>query len=1590
MAVDDITITANAGVAPVNAAPTVTTTTPPSSVGTTTATIAGNITSLGVPTASSSYGFLYSTSATTAAALVLGGTGVAANEVGTTGATTGAYSANLTSLTANTIYYYRAYATNSTGTGYGSVESFTTLSASDNTPPVFAAGSPSASVITSTGFTLSSTINETGITYFVVLASGATAPTAAEVKAGTASGGGALAANLKGSITNTAANTAATAAISGLTGSTTYDVYVVAEDGIPNLQTAPVKVTVTTLAPAPVASGFTPANGPVGTVITISGTNLSTITGVTVGGTAATNVSASATTVTATVAAGTVTGAVVLSDGTTTYPVPGGNFTVTTAPVVSTTAATLVTPTTARTGGNVTADGGATITGRGVVYGTSPNPRLGGTGVLSQTATGTTGSFTSNLSGLTPSTTYFVAAYATNSVGTTYGDDQTFMTLAPTITAAPTALSGFSTSAGTASGEQTYVLTGNGVTDPILVTAPAGFEVSLTTGTGFGSSVSAPAAGGTVYVRIAASATAGSPSGTITNVAGAASADVTVSGTVFPTGSSACISESFSSIGSSSSTAIAPPGWTFTGVTSYQTSSSSGAALPAVRFDNTNDQVITPTVTNPVQLSFFILGNSTDAVSSFLVEGFDGTTGTYKTIATIVPVPTARANGNYTFSSATGANFSDFTNFRFTYTKSAGNLSFDDVTVICAPITGPEINLQQNSVNIASGTGTYAFATTNVGNTTTATFTIQNLGSQDVTLGTVAFDAVTPGDASQFSITQPASTTIAPGTSVTFTVSFSPTTAGNKTTTISIPNNDSNENPYTFTLTGTADPVATAAVFYTKATGDLNLLSTYGDNPDGSGNSPVDFTSAGKTYIVTGTGRTLSGNLTVSGTNSKLVLDANAQLIIPTGFSYTGTLDLGAGSTLTVLNTAATPAYTLGTVDITSTVDFAQAGTFVVPGIGVTGYGNLKLTNGTKTLASGTIVVRGNFTVDNVSGFSGAGSPFSTLNLGGNFTELGTVTYGLTANGFTLVLTNTTTPQTLTGNGNPINLFRLTTNTGTATAATAVVLSTTGGSTNLTLGNASAGGLVLGNFTTLALNSNTLTIIGGGNVGSSTLNGTIINAADGTVVINKTDNGSAGTLRVTGTLGTLTLDTFEDTDELALGTALVVNNLNLTQGILALTGRVLTLNGTVVNGTGQLRGSSVSGLALTGTGSIPTLNFVNSAAATSLATLVLNRDVNTLVALANTLTVADVTLTRGSLIFTPATRLVVTGTLTGGNVNSFVNALTLPTPASTTAATLNFPLGSALGFYRPLTFALTQSSATAATGYTARIVEQSARARGANAPLTRVSAIRYFTVGKETGGATFTDGIVTLTFGEEDEVNEQATLRLATSTGSSAAFTDLGAPTINGTFPATGFATGTIGAPTTTLGDFALASTSAVAGVNPLPVSLISFTARLEKTGVRVRWATASEKNNARFEVQRSQDGREFQTIATEQGQGTTSAAHTYTTLDREPLAGTSYYRLRQVDFDGKASLSDIVAVQNTTGEVVLYPNPTADKLTFQTSATSTVRYRVLSSLGRVLLQGQTDGGSATLDVSKLPAGIYHLELTSGGGRVVRKFSKTN
>ncbi|RYU72052.1 T9SS type A sorting domain-containing protein, partial [Hymenobacter persicinus] len=178
-------------------------------------------------------------------------------------------------------------------------------------------------------------------------------------------------------------------------------------------------------------------------------------------------------------------------------------------------------------------------------------------------------------------------------------------------------------------------------------------------------------------------------------------------------------------------------------------------------------------------------------------------------------------------------------------------------------------------------------------------------------------------------------------------------------------------------------------------------------------------------------------------------------------------------------------------------------------------------------------------------------------------------------------------------------------------------------------------------------------------------------------------------------------------------------------------------------------------------------------------------------------------------------------------------------------------------------------------------------------------------------------------------------------------------------------------------------------GATPLPVELLVFTAAPAGEGaVRLAWITASEKNSAGFEVERSVDGKGFSSISRVAAAGQSTTRHTYSLLDQQLPKGASalYYRLRQVDVDGTASLSPVRVVSVAPALLSVHPNPTTGVATL-TGAQPGAVVQVFDALGRPVLTASADAaGTARLTLpAGLSAGVYVVRCGSQTARLVRE-----
>ena len=180
-----------------------------------------------------------------------------------------------------------------------------------------------------------------------------------------------------------------------------------------------------------------------------------------------------------------------------------------------------------------------------------------------------------------------------------------------------------------------------------------------------------------------------------------------------------------------------------------------------------------------------------------------------------------------------------------------------------------------------------------------------------------------------------------------------------------------------------------------------------------------------------------------------------------------------------------------------------------------------------------------------------------------------------------------------------------------------------------------------------------------------------------------------------------------------------------------------------------------------------------------------------------------------------------------------------------------------------------------------------------------------------------------------------------------------------------------------------------------LPVELTSFTVRVATNSIHLNWATASESNNAGFEIERSMDGEKYQRLAFVEGMGSTDFAHDYHFEDKTAVKGNRYYyRLKQIDYDGSFEHSEVITASITIEEttVKVFPNPSATgevNLNINTTSEENWTINVFDVVGKELLSEQRiikNGISVQqFDWSSLTNGVYFLKMESPTERIYKK-----
>ncbi len=305
-----------------------------------------------------------------------------------------------------------------------------------------------------------------------------------------------------------------------------------------------------------------------------------------------------------------------------------------------------------------------------------------------------------------------------------------------------------------------------------------------------------------------------------------------------------------------------------------------------------------------------------------------------------------------------------------------------------------------------------------------------------------------------------------------------------------------------------------------------------------------------------------------------------------------------------------------------------------------------------------------------------------------------------------------------------------------------------------------------------------------------------------------------------------------------------------------------------------------------------------------------------------------------------------------------------------------FPFGSISGIYIPLVFSLNSgdagvvSVATYGTGFD-------------NLPLPP-GVTDLYDIGGNENGANAVDRFFLIDLAGESEPNVDVTF--TATPGEIGIIETLTAQRWgdNWEFPLPDQIEGTNSVTVSGISQF---SPWVITGNNtPLPVELISFTVSQISDLAVLKWVTASESNNDYFEIQKSMNGKDFSVLGNVEGSGNSSKRIDYTFTDKNLNSGLNYYRLKQVDYDGTTTLSNVIllnAVVNSEG-FKIYPNPTKDIINIFSMAewNNEVFVQVSDLFGREVLNKKypykNKAENLQLDLYNLTSGTYLLKIHTG------------
>lgn len=176
-----------------------------------------------------------------------------------------------------------------------------------------------------------------------------------------------------------------------------------------------------------------------------------------------------------------------------------------------------------------------------------------------------------------------------------------------------------------------------------------------------------------------------------------------------------------------------------------------------------------------------------------------------------------------------------------------------------------------------------------------------------------------------------------------------------------------------------------------------------------------------------------------------------------------------------------------------------------------------------------------------------------------------------------------------------------------------------------------------------------------------------------------------------------------------------------------------------------------------------------------------------------------------------------------------------------------------------------------------------------------------------------------------------------------------------------------------------------------LPVNIVAFTVKAENNRAKLQWRTAKENNNKEFIIYRSNNYRIFKKIDEVVGAGNSSMLKEYSLYDLKPQNGNNYYKLTQVDFDGKEKELGVVSLFfGINHDINVFPNPTSDIIRISLQANNFTKAEIKDTSGKIILNQGIDKADTELNfnIESYPTGVYILTISGLNNSISKKIIK--